>query len=285
MAAAPAARTQLRATADDGVELLGMVSAGTGPGVLLLHGLASNARMWDGVVGVLEAQGRAAAAFDLRGHGRSQQADDGYSIDGFARDAATVLRALAEHDPVWARPIVAGQSLGGNVVLALAALDVPLAGIVLVDGGFIDLSARYDDWDACAAALAPPDLSHLTPAELESLLRNEHPDWSDAAIAGMAACWDEVDGHVAPHLTRPHHMALLQSLYEHPPRLDAGRVTAPTTIIASAGAESDPIKRATVERLADALARCRVVWRSDADHDIHAQHPDETAALILAADA
>ena len=180
---------------------------------------------------------------------------------------------------------MAGQSLGGNVVLALAANGADLTEIVLIDGGFIDLSARHTAWLACAAALTPPDLSYLTPDRLEAMLRTQHPDWSDTAIAGMAACWGEVDGHIAPHLTREHHMALLHSLYDSPPRLYAERVTVPTTIIAADGAETDSIKKATVERLATALAQCRCVWRGDADHDIHAQHPRETAAIILSADA
>lgn len=251
----------------------------------MVHGLASNARMWDGVAAELERQGRAVAAFDMRGHGQSQQADDGYTIDQLAADVATIIEQLADDDPVWRRPLVAGQSLGGNVVLALAATGADLAGIVLVDGGFIDLSARYTAWLACAAALTPPDLSHLTPERLDTMLRTQHPDWSDTAIAGMAACWGVVDGRIAPHLTREHHMALLRSLYDSPPRLYAERVAVPTTIIASDGSETDSVKRATVERLAAALPQSRCVWRGDADHDFHAQHPAETAAIIIGADA
>ncbi|MEI6689543.1 MAG: alpha/beta hydrolase [Thermoleophilia bacterium] len=269
----------------DGVELRGSVATGTGPGVLLIHGLASNARMWDGVAAELEAQGHAVAAFDMRGHGLSEQTDDGYTIDQFAADVAAIIEQLKADDDAWAHPIVAGQSLGGNVVIALAAQGVPLTRIVLVDGGFIDLASRYTAWLACAAALTPPDLSYLTPERLEGMLRTQHPDWSDTAIGGMAACWGEVDGHIAPHLTREHHMALLRSLYDSPPKLYADRVTVPTTIIASDGAETDSIKKATVERLANALPQCRCVWRGDADHDIHAQHPIETAAIILDADA
>ena len=269
----------------DGVELRGTIATGDGPGVLLIHGLASNARMWDGVVAELERQGRAVASFDMRGHGQSEQANEGYTIDQLAADVAAIIEQLSADDPTWARPIVAGQSLGGNVVLALAASGADLSGIVLVDGGFIDLSARYTAWLACAAALTPPDLSYLTPERLEGMLRTQHPDWSDVAIAGMAACWGEVDGHIAPHLTREHHMALLRSLYDSPPKLYAERVAVPTTIIASDGVDTDSIKKATVERLATALPQSRCVWRGDADHDIHAQHPVETAAIIVGADA
>jgi len=269
----------------DGIELYGTVTTGDGPGVLLIHGLASNARMWDGVVAEFEARGHAVAAFDLRGHGQSEQADDGYTIDQLAADVATIIEQLRADDPVWEAPIVAGQSLGGNVVLALAASDANLEGIVLVDGGFIDLAARYTAWLACAAALTPPDLSYLTPERLKEMLRTMHPDWSDTAIAGMAACWGEVDGHVAPYLTREHHLALLRSLYDSPPKLYAERVSVPTTIIAADGADTDSVKKATVDRLAAALPNCRCLWHGHAHHDIHAEHPREIAAIILGEDA
>ena len=274
----------------DGIELRGTVSAGNGPGVLLIHGLASNARMWDGVIAVLEEQGRAVAAFDMRGHGQSEQATDGYTIDQLAADVAMIIAQLSADDPVWHAPIVAGQSLGGNVVLALAASGANLGGIVLVDGGFIDLEAHYSAWPECAAALSPPDLTQLTPAELMAMLKTHFPDSSDmaiagVAIAGMAACWGEVDGHITPHLTREHHMALLRSLYDSPPKLYAERVAVPTTIIAADGADTDPVKKATVERLATVLPNCRCLWHGHAHHDIHAEHPREIAAIILGTDA
>ena len=41
------------------------------PKFVLIHGLASNARMWDGVGAALAERGYASIAVDLRGHGRS----------------------------------------------------------------------------------------------------------------------------------------------------------------------------------------------------------------------
>ena len=45
------------------------------PSFVLVHGLASNARMWDGVAARLVERGHAAATVDLRGHGRSAKPD------------------------------------------------------------------------------------------------------------------------------------------------------------------------------------------------------------------
>ena len=93
-------------------------AAGDEPGAtfLLVHGLASNARMWDGVAEALVAMGHPVVTVDLRGHGRSSKPDDGYDVPRVADDLATLIARL-DLD----RPIAAGQSWGGNVVLELAA--------------------------------------------------------------------------------------------------------------------------------------------------------------------
>ncbi|MGA1162499.1 MAG: alpha/beta hydrolase, partial [Ilumatobacteraceae bacterium] len=43
------------------------------PTIILVHGLASNARMWDGVARELSTQNVRTIAVDLRGHGRSDR--------------------------------------------------------------------------------------------------------------------------------------------------------------------------------------------------------------------
>ncbi len=47
--------------------------AADAPPFVLVHGLASNARLWDGVATALVAAGHPVFAVDLRGHGRSSK--------------------------------------------------------------------------------------------------------------------------------------------------------------------------------------------------------------------
>src|SRR4029453_16181489 len=61
---------------------------GEGPAVLLLHGLASNARIWDGVGPRLVGAGLRVVALDLRGHGASDQPGSGYDFAIVGRDLA-----------------------------------------------------------------------------------------------------------------------------------------------------------------------------------------------------
>src|SRR5438552_3798549 len=83
---------------------------------LLVHGLASNARTWDGVAGRLYEHGHPVTSVDLRGHGMSAKPDDGYDFATLANDLLAVLDDLR-----WANAVVAGQSTGGNLAIELAS--------------------------------------------------------------------------------------------------------------------------------------------------------------------
>src|SRR4051794_10148239 len=82
------------------------------PPFLLVHGLASNARLWDGVAQRVADLGHEVATVDLRGHGRSAKPDFGYEVATVADDVARFIESLSLD-----RPIVVGQSWGGNVVV------------------------------------------------------------------------------------------------------------------------------------------------------------------------
>src|SRR6266508_6370430 len=122
-----------RAVPGDGVVLHVRDWDGDGPPVVLLHGLASNARIWDGVASRLAGAGFRVAALDQRGHGDSEQPDAGYDFATVCRDLKAVLGAL-EAD----RPVLVGHSWGASVALQYAAeRGDAVAGLVLVDGGLL----------------------------------------------------------------------------------------------------------------------------------------------------
>ena len=258
----------------DGVRLHVREAAGEGTPYLLVHGLASNARTWDGVAAHLTAAGHRVVAVDLRGHGESDAPPSGYDTLTATADLATLVQALG-----LVKPVIAGQSWGGNVVLQLAAdrPDLPHA-VAAVDGGWIHLSDAFPSWEACAARLAPPNFAGARAADLEARFRSAHPDWPDSGIAGTLANFAvNPDGTARPRLSREHHMTILRSLWEHTPRTLYPQVTAPVLLIpAGANGSADAVTQA-VAALKDATVRAY----PDADHDVHAQHPAEIAADLL----
>ncbi len=267
----------------DGVELAvdtWLPAAPTGAPFLLVHGLASNARTWDGVAAHLVADGHPTASVDLRGHGRSSKPDGPYDVPTVAADLAALIAGL-ELD----RPIVAGQSWGGNVVLELAAGHPGLIrGIVCVDGGWLEPSREFPDWEACQAALAPPRLVGRPLTEIEGYIRSAHPNWPESGIRGTLANFEvRPNGTVAPWLTFDHHIAVLRGLWEHHPSLRYPDVAVPVLLAPVDMGDTDWTrrKRRDVERAAGAIADARVHWFAG-DHDIHAQRPDELAGVMHA---
>jgi pimeloyl-ACP methyl ester carboxylesterase len=249
---------------------------------VLVHGLASNLRLWDGVAERLYALGHTVVAVDQRGHGRSDAPDSGYDLDAAVSDLLALLAALGLE-----RPILAGQSWGGNVVLELACRrGDAVHGIACVDGGIIELVDWFPTWEACLEALTPPRLDGLSLAELEARIRAASPDLPDRAIqAALGNVRVRRDGTVEPRLARSRHLQILRALWEHRPSRRYAGLETPTLLILADTA--DPTWTAA-KRRAEALAlgsarRIRSHWLAPAHHDVHAQQPERVADLLAGA--
>ncbi len=270
-----------RLTVAPGVSLHVEHRHGGDPAFVLVHGLASNLRLWDGVAVCLAGWGHAVAAVDQRGHGRSDKPDQGYDFETVTDDLARLVEGLG-----FDRPVLVGQSWGGNVVLEAAWRFPGLArGVACIDGGWIELRRRFPSWRECKAALTPPAMAGRPVAEVEAEVRRAHADWSDQAVAGALACFEQrPDGTVAPWLGLEHHLAILRSLWDHRPSSRYPGIDVPVLLVP---AEPDPSavdpdgehRRREVEEAARSLARSRVRWVLG-DHDLHAHHPEEVADLL-----
>jgi pimeloyl-ACP methyl ester carboxylesterase len=246
---------------------------------VLIHGLASNLRLWDGVAEELHAAGHTVVAVDQRGHGRSDAPEASYDMDMAVGDLLAVIEALG-----LSRPVLAGQSWGGNVVLELGWRHAAaVSGITCVDGGIIELGESFESWEDCLAALTPPRLDHLTLAELEGRMRAMAPDMPDRAIAAALHCFRERDdGRIEPRLARHRHLQILRSLWEHQPSTRFATLEpAIMLILADTGdARRTAAKRRAEARAQAAAPRLRAHWFSPAHHDVHSQFPDRVADLL-----
>ena len=277
-------------TYDDEVDLPGgprlalRRTDGTGRPFLLVHGLSSNARLWDGVADHLAAAGHEVVAVDQRGHGRSEQTPDGYSTEQCAADLADLCQVLGLVGP--RAPVVAGQSWGGNVVVTLAARHGGVAGLALVDGGWIVLGERFATFEQCWEALAPPSFDHVTLDQVEQWIRGSHPDWPEAGVAGtLANLAVRPDGTVVPHLAREHHREIVRSLFLGDPRPLLSRITVPVLLAPAVAAPPGDGPDERVDGPSAALALlpdATVEWYVGADHDLHAQQPQRLATDLLA---
>ncbi len=256
------------------------------PPFLLVHGLASNARLWDGMARRLAAVGRSSVSVDLRGHGQSDKPDSGYDFATVSADLAALIDRLGLR-----RPIVAGQSWGASVVLDLAVREPELVrGIVLVDGGLTNMRDAFPTWDVCWQRLAPPQLVGLPLDAIESYFRTDHADWPEDGIEGSLGNFEiRPDRTIAPWLTRDRHKAILEAMWGQRTADLWHELRVPALVIPVDGGENDwtSAKRAGVEVALQAARQTgtpvRVEWFSG-DHDIHAQRPAELASAILEAE-
>ncbi len=255
--------------------------------LLLLHGLASNARIWDLTAPYLVERLRV-LALDQRGHGLSDKPAS-YGFDQVAGDTAALIRELSLE-----RPLVAGHSWGGNVALELAARHPELvSGIILVDGGFLEISS-FDgmSWERVQQLMAPPRLDGI---RLEDFLRGAR-SWP-----GLGEFWNDdikeivlanfrigPEGTIHPYLTFENHMKILRSMWKQHPSLLWERVQCPVLMVPALRDNADPRSdmwtKGKTEAIAIAqqrLAKSEVVWMEDTIHDVPLQRPRELGSAIV----
>ena len=256
---------------------------------LLVHGLSSNARLWDGVARHLADAGHRVVAVDQRGHGRSEAPADGYDTDTCADDLAALAQVLGLTGD--AAPVAVGQSWGGNVVLSLAARHPgAVAAVACVDGGWIRLKDRFASFEECWAVLAPPVFDGMRYADLAERIRSMRPDWPAEGLEGTLANLEELPGGgVRARLSREHHREIVRSLFEGDPHDWYPHVAVPSLLVPATGPQAavgeDERAAGTREAVLDALTALpagEVAWYPGADHDIHAQHPQRLAQDLLA---
>lgn len=250
---------------------------------VLLHGLSSNCMTWEAVAERLHADGHTVVTLDQRGHGLSDKPDSGYGFDDVTADLQAVIDAMNWDE----RPVVAGQSWGGSVVLQFAARYPETAsGIVLVDGGFMTMRAfgAQVTWEELWERLKPPQLAGRPRKELAAGMRRRHADWTAEGIEHTLANFETLpDGTIRPWLSLDHHREILHAMWQQKPEQIYPRVKTPV-LAAAAGPED--AERAEQKRLGLAaferrILRCRTFWFDQTDHDIHVQRPKELANLML----
>ncbi|HVG65400.1 MAG TPA: alpha/beta hydrolase [Actinomycetota bacterium] len=273
-----------RAVPGDGLRLHARDWSGSGQAVVLLHGLASNARIWDGVASRLAGAGLRVVALDQRGHGASEQPGSGYDFATLGRDLSAALAALGIE-----RPVLAGHSWGANVALQFAA-DRPgaLAGLALVDGALLGVA----EWagptlDEARRRLAPPRFAVPLTDWLARAGRFDaggsggQPWVRDYLRAGV-----DVDdqGVARSRFQFDNHMQVVDALYgQRPPDLYP-LVDCPVLLCPAADPAADAThaqaKRDAAVRATGLLPSATLTWFEDTMHDIPLQRPAELAAEL-----
>jgi pimeloyl-ACP methyl ester carboxylesterase len=259
---------------------------GSGQYLVCLHGLASQAHMFDLVAPML-IDSFHVVAIDQRGHGLSDKPDRGYDWTTVASDLDAILRTQ-KIDRAW----MAGHSWGGNVAVQYAA-DQPdrASGLILIDGGFLQIGDRLD-WPTVEKFLEPPDLIGTPVDEFRASMKQwMGSTWSPEAEAITLQNFEvRADGTVAPRMRKSNHMQVVRALWEHRPSELWVRVHCPVLMIPAIAPEPhDERTRSTLENkrrniatAEERLKQSQTIWMTDTIHDIPLQRPVELAHAIKA---
>ena len=264
--------------------------------LLLLHGLASNARIWELLAPELASKGYSPISPDLRGHGLSDKPFDMYNFDTYRKDLLAYVDAFQ-----LGRPVMVGHSWGALLALDYAA-QFPVgprspAGIVLVDGGLTQLSDLPGaSWTSIRKRLAPPPLGGTPVEEFLAELQDWTGSWNDSEqVLQMILANFEVreDETIWPHLTLERHMQILRSIWDFKTYERLAQVRCPASaILAVPPVQTDhpadeldhdflEIKRRGAARAREILPELQVHWLSDTVHDIPVHRPHALAELII----
>jgi pimeloyl-ACP methyl ester carboxylesterase len=240
----------------DGVRLACAEHPGLGPPVVLLHGLAGYAGEWEPTAAALAPAYRVLVP-EQRGHGRSARRPADVSGSAFAADVAWWLERIAA-----APAVVAGQSLGGQVALLVAARRPELVrGLVVAEAtpGFDPAAPRaVQEWIERWPVPFPS-------REAAEAFFDRSPAWARAWAGGLEAR----DDGLWPAFDLDTLLAALVRVGSEASWEAWGRVRCPALVVhASAGDRADEIAR-----MLEAQPQALAVAIEDAGHDLHLDQP------------
>ena len=257
-------------------------TAGEGPVVLLVHGMAGSSATWKHVLPAL-AQHFTVVAPDLLGHGESGKPRRGeYSLGAHTNVLRDLLHVLGHE-----RATFVGQSLGGGVVMQMAyQFPQRCERLVLVGSGGLGVEVNF-----LLRALAFPGAEYVFPLVCTPWLRdagNRVASWLHGAGLRAAPAVEEIwrsYTSLADTDARRAFFRTLQAVID----LTGQAVTAtdrlyltsqvPTLIVWGAQDPIIPVSHATTAH--GAMPGSRLVIFDDVGHFPHCENPERFVDVIV----
>jgi pimeloyl-ACP methyl ester carboxylesterase len=260
--------------------------------LVLLHGLGASADTWRLVAEELYRQ-RQVIAFDLRGHGQSDQPDDGYDLVSVAEDVIGGMAALG-----LGQVALVGHGWGARVALVMAVRHPALIShLILVDCPHIE--PRH--WPGMTRERfireqAPKEIYASRTSFLEAMRREMAAFWSPEVESIVLTYVRELpDGRIEERLLPQHQRLIRESLWEDRALSYYGKVACPVLLVPAAAqpqpGDEPPERLENAEEFAAAkgymaaqvartIQRCIVLWMPETAHDIQLQRSQVLANAI-----
>ena len=250
------------------------VKVGTGPAVLLLHGLGCDHRTWLPVIDAL-SRSFTVIAPDLLGHGMSDKPRADYSVGGFANGMRDLLTVLGVD-----KVTVVGHSFGGGVAMQFAyQFPERTERLVLVGSGGLgpEVSAAIraittTGFYQVMGLLTLPGVRHVGAAGLRALSRTGLKEFRDFdEVAGIYESFqDPAARRAIRHVVR----AVVDWQGQIVTMADRAYLTEAMPMCVIWGDEDRVIPTSHASRAAELAPAARVEILPNSGHFPHKDHPD-----------
>jgi esterase len=247
---------------------LAVESAGSGPPLLVLHGLFGSSSNWRGGARQLAAT-HSVHSVDLRNHGASPWAD---SMDYVAM-AGDVLQLMDRLE--LDRPAVLGHSMGGKTAMALALRQPQRVGSLVV----VDIApvSYADTLTPFAEAMRSADVvAAASRAEVQGRLKQTVPD--PGVVPFLMQNLVMHNAHFDWRINLLGISAAMPQLCGFPAELQSLHFDRPLTVIA--GAKSDYVAHRGSDAFRPMFGRVEIEVIDDAGHWVHADQPAAFLACV-----
>jgi len=238
---------------------MNVIESGSGPAVLLIHGLGWDHSLWNPTIERFASRYRMIAA-DTRGHGKTDKPDGAYDMEMFARDYAALADTLG-----LKRVCVIGLSQGGMVAQKLALIKPELvSALVLVSTSCKSAPSLRDNMEARIVALDEAGPEAAARIAAESIFS---PAWRSANPAELARFYEWRSAMPIAPLN-----AATRALYDFNLSGDLPRIAVPTSVIA--GREDVLTKPEGMEEIAALIPGAQYRLIPNSGHMIPVEQPE-----------
>jgi pimeloyl-ACP methyl ester carboxylesterase len=256
------------------------VMTGSGPALLLLHGLGCDHTTWLPVIGAL-AKRYTVVAPDLLGHGASDKPRADYSVGGFANGMRDLLTVLGID-----KATVVGHSFGGGVAMQFAyQFPERTERLVLVGSGglgpevspairAITMTGFYQ----VLGLLTMPGIRHVGVGGLRTLSRTGLQEFRD--FDEVAAIYDSFRDPAARAAVRHVVRAVVDWQGQIVTMADRAYLTDAMPMCVIWGDQDRVIPVSHAERAAELAPKARIEILPNAGHFPHKDHPERFVRIL-----
>ena len=250
---------------------LAFETVGSGPPLLVLHGLFGSRGNWSSIARHL-APTHSVHSVDLRNHGASPWADS-MDYNEMADDVLQLMERLALRQPA-----VLGHSMGGKTAMALALRHPQrVSRLFVVDVAPVSYA---DTLTPFAQAMRSVDVvAAASRTEVQGRLQRSVPD--PAVVPFLMQNLVARNGRFDWRINLMGISAAMPQLCSFPPELLATRFDRPVTVIA--GENSDYVAQRDGAAFAPMFGQVEVEVIPDAGHWVHADQPAALLARVTRA--